>query len=163
MLLAINSDAYFGALCLIHKFLQKLWKLILMFSGNTTFTDRTFKLSPRLIASTFELKEREQFLLINPLECFISIKGYAALNRNPPPRYNRASKSRRTLQNKVRLKVLPEQLTLFVNTFVAFKKMHHSIVFYYTVLIIAQKYTLFHIAVMKKLLYALNDLNYSYL
>ena len=35
---------------------------------------------------------------------------------------NRARKSRRTLQNKVRLKVLPEQLTLFVNTFVAFKK-----------------------------------------
>ena len=33
----------------------------------------------------------------------------------------RARKSRRTLQNKVRLKVLPEQLTLFVNTFVAFK------------------------------------------
>ena len=35
---------------------------------------------------------------------------------------NRARKSRRTLQNKVRLKVLPEQLTLFVDTFVAFKK-----------------------------------------
>ena len=34
----------------------------------------------------------------------------------------RARKSRRTLQNKVRLKVLPEQLTLFVNTFVALKK-----------------------------------------
>ena len=32
-----------------------------------------------------------------------------------------ARKSRRTLQSKVRLKVLPEQLTLFVNTFVAFK------------------------------------------
>ena len=61
----------------------------------------------------------------------------------------RARKSCRTLQNKVRLKVLPEQLTLFVNTFVAFQKMHHSIVFYFTVLIIAQKYTLFHIALMK--------------
>ena len=35
---------------------------------------------------------------------------------------NRACKSRTTLQNKVRLKVLPEQLTLFVNTSVAFKK-----------------------------------------
>ena len=35
---------------------------------------------------------------------------------------NRARKSRTTLQNKVRLKVLPEQLTLFVNTSVAFKK-----------------------------------------
>ena len=34
---------------------------------------------------------------------------------------NRARKSRRTLLNKVRLKVLAEQLTLFVNTFVAFK------------------------------------------
>ena len=34
---------------------------------------------------------------------------------------NRARKSRTTLQNKVRLKVLPEQLTLFVNTSVAFK------------------------------------------
>ena len=34
---------------------------------------------------------------------------------------NRARKSRRTLQNQVRLKVLPEQLTLFVNRFVAFK------------------------------------------
>ena len=29
-------------------------------------------------------------------------------------KYNRARKSRTTLQNKVRLKVLPEQLTLFV-------------------------------------------------
>ena len=35
---------------------------------------------------------------------------------------NRARKSRTTLQNKVRLKVLPEQLTLFVNTSVTFKK-----------------------------------------
>ena len=35
---------------------------------------------------------------------------------------HRARKSHRTLQNKVRLKVLPEQLTLFFNTFVAFKK-----------------------------------------
>ena len=34
----------------------------------------------------------------------------------------RARKSRTTLQNKVRLKVLPEQLTLFVNMSVAFKK-----------------------------------------
>ena len=33
----------------------------------------------------------------------------------------RAHKSRTTLQNKVRLKVLPEQLTLFVNTSVTFK------------------------------------------
>ena len=29
---------------------------------------------------------------------------------------DRARKSRTTLQNKVRLKVLPEQLTLFINT-----------------------------------------------
>ena len=35
---------------------------------------------------------------------------------------NRARKSRTTLQNKVRLKVLPEQLTLFVNTSVILKK-----------------------------------------
>ena len=34
----------------------------------------------------------------------------------------RARKSRTTLQNKVRLKVHPEQLTLFVNMSVAFKK-----------------------------------------
>ena len=34
----------------------------------------------------------------------------------------RARKSRTTLQNKVRLKVLPEQLTLFVNTSVTLKK-----------------------------------------
>ena len=34
----------------------------------------------------------------------------------------RARKSRTTLQNKIRLKVLPEQLTLFVNTSVTFKK-----------------------------------------
>ena len=33
----------------------------------------------------------------------------------------RARKSRRTLQNKVRIKVFPEQLTLFINTFVALK------------------------------------------
>ena len=59
--------------------------------------------------------------------------------------------SRTTLQNKVRLKVLPEQLTLFVNTSVTFKKMNHSIVFYDTILIIAQKYTLFHIPVMKNI------------
>ena len=67
------------------------------------------------------------------------------------PCHNRARKSRTTLQNKVRLKVLPEQLTLFVNTSVTFKKMYHSIVFYYTALIIAQKYTLFHIPVMKNI------------
>ena len=40
----------------------------------------------------------------------------------PKKHYNRARKSRTTLQNKVRLKVLPEQLTLFVNTSVTFKK-----------------------------------------
>ena len=40
----------------------------------------------------------------------------------PANRFNRAHKSRTTLQNKVRLKVLPEQLTLFVNTSVTFKK-----------------------------------------
>ena len=34
---------------------------------------------------------------------------------------HRARKSRPTLQNKVRLKVHPEQLTLFVNTSVPFK------------------------------------------
>ena len=36
-------------------------------------------------------------------------------------RNNRAHKSRTTLQNKVRLKVLPEQLTHFVNTSVTLK------------------------------------------
>ena len=36
--------------------------------------------------------------------------------------FHRARKSRTTLQNKVRLKVLPEQLTLFVNTSVTLKK-----------------------------------------
>ena len=35
---------------------------------------------------------------------------------------NRVRKSRTTLQNKVRLKVLPEQLALFVNTSVTLKK-----------------------------------------
>ena len=35
---------------------------------------------------------------------------------------NRARKSRRTLQNKVRIKVFPEQLTLFINTAVALKQ-----------------------------------------
>ena len=34
---------------------------------------------------------------------------------------NGTRKSRTTLQNKVRLKVLPEQLTIFVNSSVAFK------------------------------------------
>ena len=34
---------------------------------------------------------------------------------------HRARKSRRTLQNKVRIRVFPEQLTIFINTFVAFK------------------------------------------
>ena len=33
----------------------------------------------------------------------------------------RARKSRTTLQNKVRINVVPVHLTLFVNTFVAFK------------------------------------------
>ena len=41
--------------------------------------------------------------------------------------------------------------------------MYNSIVFYYTVQIIAQKYTLFHILVTKILVKALNDLNYIYL
>ena len=36
--------------------------------------------------------------------------------------HHRARKSRTTLQNKVRLKVLPEQLTLFVNMSVTVKK-----------------------------------------
>ena len=34
---------------------------------------------------------------------------------------HRARKSRRTLQNKVRIKVFPEQFTLFLNTFMVFK------------------------------------------
>ena len=62
---------------------------------------------------------------------------------------NRVRKSRITLQNKVRIKVVPVQLTLFFNTFVAFKKVHYAIVFFYTILITAHKYTLFHILVMK--------------
>ena len=49
---------------------------------------------------------------------------YATIGRRVLQRncWNRARKSRTTLQNKVRLKVLPEQLTLFVNTSVTFKK-----------------------------------------
>ena len=39
-------------------------------------------------------------------------------NRGP----NRARKSRRTLQNKVRIKVFSEQFTLYLNTFMVFKK-----------------------------------------
>ena len=39
-----------------------------------------------------------------------------------PMAENRARKSRRTLQNKVKIRVFPEQLTLFINTFVSFKK-----------------------------------------
>ena len=37
-------------------------------------------------------------------------------------RRNRARKSRRTLQNKVRIKVFPEQLSPFINTYVALKQ-----------------------------------------
>ena len=45
------------------------------------------------------------------------------INPTPyPHEYNRAPKSLRTLQNKVRIKVFPEQLTLFINTFVALKQ-----------------------------------------
>ena len=56
-------------------------------------------------------------------------------------------------KNKVRLKVLPEQLTLFVIKHVCdIQKRHHSIVFYDTILIIAKKYTLFHIPVMKNII-----------
>ena len=50
------------------------------------------------------------------------------------------------------INVVPVQLFTFprfVCTFVAFK-IHSSIVFYYTIWIIAQKYTLFHISAMKK-------------
>ena len=43
-------------------------------------------------------------------------------SRNVTQNKHETCASRRTLQNKVRLKVLPEQLTLFVNTFVAFEK-----------------------------------------
>ena len=50
---------------------------------------------------------------------------------------NRARKSRRSLQNKVRINVVPVQLTRFVNPFLALK-IHYSIVYYYMVLIIAQ-------------------------
>ena len=42
--------------------------------------------------------------------------------RNQLYNLKRVRKSRTTLQNKVRLKVLPEQLTLFVYTSVTFKK-----------------------------------------
>ena len=51
--------------------------------------------------------------------------GNATRCANPTPsvcRGHRARKSRTTLQNKVRLQVLPEQLTLFVNTSVTFKQ-----------------------------------------
>ena len=68
---------------------------------------------------------------------------------------NISRKSRRSLQNKVRIKVFPVQLTLFVNTFMIFRKMYYSIFFYYTVLIIAQKYTLSHTSVMKNIVIGL--------
>ena len=51
---------------------------------------------------------------------------YNASSGDITPR-NRARKSRTTLQNKVRLKVLPEQLTLFVNTYVTFKNASFNI------------------------------------
>ena len=35
--------------------------------------------------------------------------------------HNRVCKSHRTLQNRVRINIVPAQLTLFVNKFVAFK------------------------------------------
>ena len=44
---------------------------------------------------------------------------------------NRARKSRRTLQNKVRIKVFPEQFTLFLNTFMVFKnELFNSLLLY---------------------------------
>ena len=59
------------------------------------------------------------------LFCYVSdnaILGHESSSEMLTSCGNRARKSRTTLQNKVRLKVLPEQLTLFVNTSVTFKK-----------------------------------------
>ena len=55
---------------------------------------------------------------------FVTMKSTRRGNETSHPNsdHNRARKSRSTLQNKVRLKVLPEQLTLFVNTSVTLKK-----------------------------------------
>ena len=52
----------------------------------------------------------------------IGLSRGVGLSSGRPLKRDRARKSRTTLQNKVRLKVLPEQLTLFVNTSVTFKK-----------------------------------------
>ena len=63
------------------------------------------------------------FLTDNPRKISLSAPFPDGANHvDFPLYYNRARKSRATLQNKVRLKVLPEQSTLFVNTSVTFKK-----------------------------------------
>ena len=49
-----------------------------------------------------------------------AVSAYKIISHRSVP--HRARKSRTTLQNKVRLEVLPEQLTLFVSTSVAFRK-----------------------------------------
>ena len=74
------------------------------------------------------------------------IEGKVVLHFKPSP--NRARKSRGILQNKVRINVVPVQLLTFplicLHVY-GIQKIYSSIVFYYTVRIIAQKYMLFHI------------------
>ena len=74
---------------------------------------------------------------------------------------NRARKFRTTLQNKVRLKVLPEQLTLFVNTPVTFKNASFNSFLLYRPDYCSEIYTLPYTSNEKYHLNALNDLYYS--
>ena len=61
---------------------------------------------------------------------------------------HRTRKSRRTSQNKVRINVVPVQLIIVVYV-CCIQKLHNSILFCYAFLIIARKYMLFHMLVIK--------------
>ena len=82
----------------------------------------------------------------NKLKCSI-------IHKNTEKELCRARKSHGTLQYKVRINVVAVQLFTLLPIYIyvcSIQKIHSSIVFYYTVQIIAQKYMLFHILGIRK-------------
>ena len=80
------------------------------------FPFQFFSLLQTLLIQTFLKK----FTILTISTCITTISFY--FTGQSKLKSHRARKSRRTLQNKVRIKVFPEQLTLFINTFVALKQ-----------------------------------------
>ena len=83
---------------------------------------RFFKLIMKICIVDLNINFRYKRNVLMPIITHIATSLFGVPLAVSVAHVNRARKSRTTLQNKVKLKVLPEQLTLFVNMSATLKK-----------------------------------------